>query len=110
MCCKIVKRLTVDPHGEYSNKPSVKSRTHKLFVALPGNKRYYLFIYLFMCMYVCIGMCILRLYKTVRCLFSIGTFKKALQNVYVCIFNAGLLARSQFASGRSKVFCGFSQF
>jgi hypothetical protein len=41
MCCKIVKRLFVVPPGEYSNKPSVKSRTHKLFVALPGNMRQY---------------------------------------------------------------------
>jgi hypothetical protein len=36
MFCKIVKQLTVVPPGEYSNKPSVKARTHKLFVALPG--------------------------------------------------------------------------
>jgi hypothetical protein len=41
MCCKIVKRLTVVPPGEYSNKPSVKSRTHKLFVALPPNTQQY---------------------------------------------------------------------
>jgi hypothetical protein len=37
MCCKIVDRLTVILPGEYSNKPSVKFRTHKLFVALPDN-------------------------------------------------------------------------
>jgi hypothetical protein len=42
MCCKILKRLTVILPGEYSNKPSVKFRTHKLFVALPGNTRKYL--------------------------------------------------------------------
>jgi hypothetical protein len=42
MCCKIVKRLAVILPGDYSNKPSVKSRTHKLFVALPGNTRKYI--------------------------------------------------------------------
>jgi hypothetical protein len=41
MCCKIVKRLTVIVPSEYSNKPSVKYRTRKLFVALPGNTRQY---------------------------------------------------------------------
>jgi hypothetical protein len=41
MCCKIVKQLIVVPPGEDSNKASVKSRTHKLFVALPGNTRQY---------------------------------------------------------------------
>jgi hypothetical protein len=41
MCCKIVKRLTVSLPGEYSNKPSVKFRTHKLFVVLPGNMQQY---------------------------------------------------------------------
>jgi hypothetical protein len=39
MCCKIVKRLTVILPGEYSNELSVRFRTHKLFVALPGNTR-----------------------------------------------------------------------
>jgi hypothetical protein len=37
-CCKIVKQLSVILPGEYSNKRSVNSRTHKLFVALPGNR------------------------------------------------------------------------
>jgi hypothetical protein len=41
MCYTSVKRLTVVPPGEYSNKPSVKSRTHKLSVALPGDTRQY---------------------------------------------------------------------
>jgi hypothetical protein len=41
ICCKIVKRLTVILPGEYSNKSSVKFRTHKLFAALPGNTRQY---------------------------------------------------------------------
>jgi hypothetical protein len=41
MCCKIVKRLIVVPPDEYFNKPTVRSRTHKLFVALPGNTRQY---------------------------------------------------------------------
>jgi hypothetical protein len=41
MCCKIVKRLTVILSGKYSNKSSVKFRTHKLFVTLPGNTRQY---------------------------------------------------------------------
>jgi hypothetical protein len=43
MCCKIVKRLTVIRPGEYSNKPSVKFRAHKLFVALPGNMRQFIY-------------------------------------------------------------------
>jgi hypothetical protein len=42
MCCNIVKRLTVILPGEYPNKiSSVRFRTHKLFVALPGNTRQY---------------------------------------------------------------------
>jgi hypothetical protein len=44
-CCKIVKRLTVILPGEYPNKiSSVKSRAHKLFVALPGNTRQYVHV------------------------------------------------------------------
>jgi hypothetical protein len=34
-----VKRLTVILPGEYPNKIPVKSRAHKLFVALPGDTR-----------------------------------------------------------------------
>jgi hypothetical protein len=41
MYCKIVKQVTVSLPGEYSNKPSVKFRTHNLFVALPPNTRQY---------------------------------------------------------------------
>jgi hypothetical protein len=44
MFCKIVKRLTVILSGEYSNKPSVKLRIHKLFVAFPSNTLQYVYI------------------------------------------------------------------
>jgi hypothetical protein len=47
VCCKIVKRLTVNLPGEYSDKPNVKFRTHKLFVTLPGNTRQYIYTYIY---------------------------------------------------------------